>query len=290
VVCPDYRGALLAPWPNRVVGSRYTVDGAWFRLPVTEPDFGHALHGLVAFVEWTTADTTDAGITLATEIPASPGYPFRLSYTASYALDAAGLTVAVSATHTGGGRAPFGASMHPYLVAPGPASRWHVRIPARGVLLSDGRNVPVRVAGVDEDAAIASRFDLRSGPRVGERSLDHAYTGFARTPGGIATVDVLDETGAGVAVDFDLASPWAQVYTGQIAAAMAGGPAVAVEPMTCPPGAFNSGVDVAWLERGQTHSVTWRIRAVESSGGTSEPRGADVCESSRPRPGEGTTA
>lgn len=263
VVCPGHRGALLAPWPNRVVDSRYTVDGAWYRLPVTEPDFGHALHGLVAFVEWTPTRTSDAGITLATEVPASPGYPFRLAYTASYDVDAAGLVLKLSATNTGGGRAPHGAGLHPYLVAPGPASRWRVRVPAHGVLLSDGRNVPVRVADVDEDAAVAARFDLRDGPRVGERSLDHAYTDFTRTPEGTATVDVRDETGVGVAVDFDRGSPWAQVYTGQIAAAMPGGPAVAVEPMTCPPGAFNSGVDVTWLERGQTHSVTWRLRAVE---------------------------
>ena len=31
---------------------------------------------------------------------------------------------------------------------------------------------------------------------------------------------------------------------------------VAIEPMTCPPNAFNSHTDLAVLEPGQTHSMT----------------------------------
>ena len=34
---------------------------------------------------------------------------------------------------------------------------------------------------------------------------------------------------------------------------------VAVEPMTCPPNAFNSGTDVVALEPGATHTLSARI-------------------------------
>ena len=44
-VRPGFRGAILAPWPNRVVDGRYTFDGREFELALTEPQRGHALHG-----------------------------------------------------------------------------------------------------------------------------------------------------------------------------------------------------------------------------------------------------
>ena len=35
---------------------------------------------------------------------------------------------------------------------------------------------------------------------------------------------------------------------------------VAIEPMTCPPNAFNSGEDLITLAVGQSHSFTYRLR------------------------------
>ena len=38
--------------------------------------------------------------------------------------------------------------------------------------------------------------------------------------------------------------------------------ALAVEPMTCPPDAFNSGVDLVVLEPGRSHSLALTIGAI----------------------------
>ena len=54
-VRPLYRGAVIAPWPNRVVDGRYTFDGRIHQLPLNEPDRGHALHGLAHWVRWAVA-------------------------------------------------------------------------------------------------------------------------------------------------------------------------------------------------------------------------------------------
>ena len=51
-VRPGFRGALLAPWPNRVVDGRYAFEGREFELPLTEPRRGHALHGLAAWLDF----------------------------------------------------------------------------------------------------------------------------------------------------------------------------------------------------------------------------------------------
>ncbi|HWS52387.1 MAG TPA: galactose mutarotase, partial [Microbacterium sp.] len=51
-VRPNYRGTTLAPWPNRVVDGRYRFGGVEHRLPLTEPERGHALHGLLAWADY----------------------------------------------------------------------------------------------------------------------------------------------------------------------------------------------------------------------------------------------
>ncbi len=40
-------GSVLFPWPNRVRGARWRHGGVEHRLEVTEPQRGHANHGLV---------------------------------------------------------------------------------------------------------------------------------------------------------------------------------------------------------------------------------------------------
>ena len=51
-VRPDYRGAVLAPRPNRVVDGRYQFSGVDHQLALTEPERGHALHGLAVWQDF----------------------------------------------------------------------------------------------------------------------------------------------------------------------------------------------------------------------------------------------
>ena len=41
------RGQVLAPWPNRLRTACYEFDGRRHQLPLTEPEHGNAIHGLV---------------------------------------------------------------------------------------------------------------------------------------------------------------------------------------------------------------------------------------------------
>ena len=45
---PGAAGTVLVPWPNRVAGARWSLDGVEHQLEVSEPELGHALHGLLA--------------------------------------------------------------------------------------------------------------------------------------------------------------------------------------------------------------------------------------------------
>ena len=50
--CRSARGQVLAPWPNRITGGEYSFDGEDYRLALTEPAAGNAIHGLVRWENW----------------------------------------------------------------------------------------------------------------------------------------------------------------------------------------------------------------------------------------------
>ena len=69
-------------------------------------------------------------------------------------------------------------------------------------------------------------------------------------------------TGAGgetVTLWADQAYDWVQVFSGDTLPEPARRRGLAVEPMTCPPDAFNTGEGLVRLEPGQNHRATWGI-------------------------------
>lgn len=263
-VRPAYRGATLAPWPNRIVDGTYGFGGVEHQLPLTEPERGQALHGLLAWAEFGDRLVLDDRVVLAAVIEPQTGYPFRIEVEVEYLLDADGLQQTVTAHNIGADAAPWGTGPHPYLVAgPGsgarPVDSWTLLLPASEVLtVTPDRLSPVAV----ESVAQHPEWDFRTARPIGDVFIDHAFTGLARTDG-IAEVRLTATDGTGVAITFDERCPWVQVHTAdkpEIPGIHRIG--LAVEPMTCPPDAFNSGTDLVTLEPGTTHAASWRIRAV----------------------------
>jgi aldose 1-epimerase len=54
-------------------------------------------------------------------------------------------------------------------------------------------------------------------------------------------------------LEFDQSSNWIQIHTADRNGAEQSRNTVAIEPMSCPPDAFNSGVDVINLKPGDSH-------------------------------------
>lgn len=269
-VRPFYRGSTLAPWPNRIVDGRYTFGGADYRTPLTEPERGHALHGLVAWLDFVAVDRGADHVTLAATIEPQTGYPWRVRVETTYALSPEGLTQTVTAINESTEPAPFGTGPHPYLVAgSSPLDEWILTLPAAQVLeVTPDRLSPVALAGVETDAA---RFDFREPRALGAVEIDHAYTGLSRDAGGEAVVRLTDaRAGTGVELAWDAACPWVQVHT----ADQPGGPGsrghragLAVEPMTCAPDAFNADgypfdAGLVTIAPAESVSASWRITAV----------------------------
>jgi len=249
------RGQLLLPWPNRIRDGRYGFAGRDHQLPLSEVDRGHASHGLVRWACWRPVEVSGDAIALAYRLMAQPGYPWTLDLAVRYAVSGDGLTVTVTATNRAAEPAPFAAGAHPYLrVGPGPVDTWELSVPARTALAIDDRKIPtgrVEVAGGD--------LDFRDGRQIGDTLLDTAYTDLDRDSDGRATV-VLRGPEGGVELWMDAAHHWAQVYSADDLTPPRS--ALAVEPMTAPPDAFNSGDDLLSLEPGATQSLSWGVRAL----------------------------
>jgi aldose 1-epimerase len=60
-------------------------------------------------------------------------------------------------------------------------------------------------------------------------------------------------------MSFNDAAKWVQIHTADRNGAADGRKSLAIEPMTCPPDAFNSGIDLVILQPKQSHSLSWRI-------------------------------
>ncbi|MGY4859907.1 aldose 1-epimerase family protein [Cryobacterium sp. AP23] len=259
---PGYRGAVLAPWPNRVVDGTYTYDGIDYQLPLTEPTRSHALHGLVCWADWTLESRSADSVTLRTTIVPSDGYPHPVAVLASYRLDDDGLTTTVTAENLGASTAPYGTGPHPYLVAgPGTVDDWTLEFPAASYLtVTPDRLSPVATVPVET----TPEFDFRAARPIGETFIDHAFTALGRTADGTATVTVTSPAGTGVRMSFGVDLPWLQVHTADRPAPERSRIGLAVEPMTCPPDAFSTGEDLIRLAPGATHSASWTIAATEA--------------------------
>lgn len=254
-----YRGAVIAPWPNRIGDGLYTVDGEEIQAPLNEPERGNALHGTVSFQLFRIIDLTEDAVDLSLELHPSPGYPFRLRLTVRHALDAeTGLTTTVTAHNTGRRTAPYGVCPHPYLVAGAePLDEWTLTMAAGTVLtVTEDRLLPTGTAPV----ADGSDFDFAQPRPIADLFIDHAFTDLARDEQGRLRIRLEAPSGTGVELTAGAECAWVQVHTADRPEPEHNRLGLAVEPMTCPPDAFRSGTDLVRLAPGAEHTASWSIR------------------------------
>jgi aldose 1-epimerase len=249
------RGQVLVPWPNRIENGSYEFDGKRMQLPLTEPENGNAIHGLVRRATWSVAELVADRVALTYVLEPQPGYPFALALAIEYLLDDAGLRVTTSARNVGPDQCPYGCGQHPYLtLGTTTVDSLRLEVPAQTVVFSNERGLPEGSAPVE-----GTEYDFRAGRTIGATVLDNAYTELERDDAGRANVLLDDqEAGNGLTLWVDESYPYLMVFTGDPLPDVARR-SVAVEPMTCPPNAFRTGDSLMRLEPGESTSSTWGI-------------------------------
>ncbi|HEX2047949.1 MAG TPA: aldose 1-epimerase family protein [Acidimicrobiales bacterium] len=249
------QGEVLAPWPNRVVDGRWTWESTEHQLWITEPERGHALHGLVRTLPWASTEAEAHRVDLETTLLAHPGWPFPLHFHVSYELGTDGLASRLTARNIGRTRCPYGAATHPYLAVPGgTVDGATLHIPAATWLVTDGRLAPL-----ERRATAGSPYVFDGRAPVGGRRVDNAFTELERGPDGRVEATLTCPDGRTTVVWGDSSVRWWQLFTGDVLPERWRRRTVALEPMTCGPNALNTGDDLVVLEPGESHSMTWGI-------------------------------
>jgi aldose 1-epimerase len=249
------RGQVLAPWPNRIENGSYEFDGKRLQLPLTEPEHGNAIHGLVRKATWNVAELAADRVVLDYVLEPQPGYPFALALSIEYGLSDTGLTVRTTARNVGTEACPYGSGQHPYLTLGTPTiDQLRLQVPAHEVVVSDERGLPAHSESVD-----GSDYDFRTGRTIGSTVLDNCFSALERDSDGRARVLLEDPDGdRGVELWVDESYPYLMVFSGDPLPDVARR-SLAVEPMTCPPNAFRTGEAVVVLEPGESTTAAWGI-------------------------------
>lgn len=252
-LAPGWAGHVLAPWPNRVRDGRYAYGGEEYQLPINEIPTNTALHGFVAWAEWSAVEVTDTSVTLECRLPARMGYPWTLQLRTRWSVGPGGLRAAHTVSNPGTRTAPFGLGTHSYLIA-GELERVDqatLHVPAKKKLKLDKQQIPVG----------SEPADLPESTVLGDRAIDDAYGGLQRGSDGKAEVRLADPvSGTAVTVWMDESFDWVHIYTSDGLEGDRRRGSVAIEPTTCPPNALASGEDLIELAPSEAWFGVWGIR------------------------------
>ncbi|MCX5045675.1 aldose 1-epimerase family protein [Aldersonia sp. NBC_00410] len=260
---PLSAGLVLAPWPNRIRDGSFVFEGEAHHLEITEPARHNAIHGLVRRREWQLESHTDNAVTQSIEVGRTAGWTYPIHLTVTHELTDNGLSVTHTATNIGDTHAPFGLGVHAFLRAGDAAlDECTFLVPATVRLpLDSQRSLP---AGISEPVR-GTDLDFREARALAGIGLDVPLGGLVPDADGLARSVLSAPDGTVAALWTDSAFRWVQVFIADPANDQAypgRGRALAVEPMTCPPDAFNTGIDLIVLDPGQTWTGRWGIQAL----------------------------
>jgi aldose 1-epimerase len=256
---PLAAGIVLVPWPNRVADGQWRLDGRVRQLELTEPELGNANHGLLASTRYKVISSDAGRVILAAAIASSQGYPFDLATSVEYRVAGKGIRVRHQVTNLSPARAPVAIGAHPYLrLGDVPVDELVLALSATRAFELDERHIPrssFDVSGTD--------FDLRSGRPVAEAVAHACYADLAVREGEVAH-RLTAPDGRAVELWADAAFAYVQIYvTREFPGAAGPEVAIAIEPMTAPPNALQSGEGLRWLRPGQTWGASWGIRLID---------------------------
>ncbi|SDD75156.1 hypothetical protein [Glycomyces harbinensis] len=255
---PGMAGAVLVPWPNRVADAHWRYDGAEQRLKVTEPELGHANHGLLAAHDFTVRAASAASVTLTAPVTGHPGYPFDLDVAVTYRLRPDGIEVATAFANRGDRPAPVASGAHPYpRVGLAPTETLALRLDAPSARVPG----PTHLPGPSFDVT-GTVYDLRTGAPFAK--LPRHLTYELADTGKPSRHRLSAPDGTAVELHADGHHRWFQLYIAEGLPTDEGPrPAVAVEPMTAPPNALRTGEGLRWIEPDETWTVRWGLSLIE---------------------------
>jgi len=155
----------MVPWAGRLSRGRIPTPDGEVRLEANLPP--SAIHGLSFDREWEIVERTETRVTMRCELRGL-GWPFGGHALQTLRMRANGLELELwVGGYTKAG--PAGLGWHPWFTRP-PSGDLSLRVDGSEVLVVDADLVPT-----GEVRNVTPIEDLRSGPPLGDRRLDHVY-------------------------------------------------------------------------------------------------------------------
>jgi aldose 1-epimerase len=255
---PFCEGVIMSPWPNRIDGGKWQYQGRILELPINLHSQQNSNHGLLLDYVYEVVEQGEASVTLGALIHARLGYPFDVYTTVTYELVEAGIKISHTAENLSDEVAPYALGGHPYFKISGVATEdLFLRSDASTVLVVDDRQIPTGTMPTAH-----SRFDMRSGVRIGDNFYDHDFTDLPRDSEGLAHTYLTAPDGRGFDIWQDAEFKHVVIFTPDFYYSESAEQrrfACAIEPQTSGPNAFNSGKDLNWLSKGELFAASWGI-------------------------------
>ena len=241
-----HNGARLLPYPNRIQNGTYIFNNRKYQLPINFINQNHSIHGLLydkPFIHNSShSDEKTASVTLENQYNKNEsGYPFSFITTITYELSDRGLMCSTHVTNNGTEPLPLGDGWHPYFTFGSKVDDLALQLPSGEFLEVDNRQIPtgniISLETFLQPATIGKiEFDdcfvlPRNQSIIRSRLLNNEQN---------LTIDIWQETG------FNKYN-YLHVYIPPDRTA------IALEPMTCPANAFNSGQNLIVLEPEQCY-------------------------------------
>jgi len=203
-----YAGKILAPWPNRIKDGKYSFNKKDYQLPVNEVSKNNSLHGLVANCQWEVILQDQSKVILQHLLNQPDIYPGKLQLQVSYEIIEQGVEISVLSENVGDISAPYGVSIHTYLVAGALVKNNELllQLPTDQFLEVDAeRLLPIKLQPVT-----GSNFDFISLKKISNLFIDHAFKYSSDYP---RSISLLNAEGQGAEMIFDEQSNWIQIHT-----------------------------------------------------------------------------
>lgn len=243
----QYKGVVLAPFPNRVAEAAYAFEGAAYQLPINREKEGLALHGLLYNKAFEILSQSKSELLITYSYKAEvESFPFCFILEIRYQLENNGrLKICATVTNNSEGNMPFGFGWHPYLQIGSEINELSLDFPASKKLLLNDKKIPTgKVATFLEAQSLIALKDYEFDDCF--KLSNEEQVAFILSDGKQSLKVQAKSLG-----DF----PYFQLYTPKDRQT------IAIEPMTCAPDAFNNKLGLISMPSGSSKSFEYSIQA-----------------------------
>ncbi|WP_420579675.1 aldose 1-epimerase [Reichenbachiella sp.] len=242
-----FKGCKLSPFPNRIPEGKYKYGGKTFQLAINDIPANNNLHGLLHNRPFEIVNQESCESSASIELRyvykgVDLGFPFQYTLNLTYRLDKTGVSFLTQIENTGSATMPMGDGWHPYFLFEN-LDEIDLEMGTAIRLSSNVGNPLTELHGFESCDSLA------------KKQLDDCFEVQQDDKYQI----ILKDQKQGIEVGIELESEtdkykYFQIYTPPSRRS------IAIEPVTCPPNAFNTGIGLIELEPKQVLSMSFDIK------------------------------